>query len=1035
MQVDRKLFAEKLKAFKDGPNQQTQSSPGFGMKVLENVNQRMLPSLSFKSLGEVSVPILSEDLVKLKSISEPVHNLKGLWEIELQSDIMKKEDSHFAKYLNQTIPLMIDLVLRHLKLSREQVHGLSVRPRKLTIMEPGTGTRIYPTNNTPEVFATMIVQLPFQGGHEGGAIKVTREDQLCSFENSRDSSRLFYYTIFVSNASCQMTELNSGSRVMIIFDLLCSNPSTLFPSTTYLKDVASILLELSPRGPDRLLAIPLEKEEISFSSLAPGTRRLLDLFISMNFLHVRLALVCHYRMGKANQRMGCPCCLRRKCPCEEVVMVGISKEKISTTKWLDPLNQEMHFDNLNINMETEIVGDGPIFFEKPTEELLQAGSCLLEQWFYRPMLVIWHKERSVQLDCFHRFDILLETLEQQTKEEVVRSLDEVITFCQQHPGIAWKTENASTRLLKLCLRHGANDKVIRLLEILGDTEGILTESLADLLAEVISSIDWNLCKSSIEKLICCHRAQEQMRHYSRLTLTLLNVGSYQAATVIMSKICTILSTGNVMALLEIPVLAACIDVMVTFDENLVTKHPQRLANLAAHMKEKWTSFVTVFQLLTHVQQFLDARPSERIPDTAVLWYYNLCLHLTGLVILSTPPETVLSALKLLVSSGDSTLSEALVSQLSSKDNQENGVLRRVIATEAFWKFVEESTEYKKIATPLIDNRIQWLVAIPKPVATWAVPNASVVGHPLVEQFMRSNERSMTYSNFNNIQHARNWMRKHYHEICHYAELEVGGAGGRAYCEITKSKMRYVGSDVKAALCHKELMELIEQRLKKLGDALYSVVKNEETNEICAVEVLQSRGPVTETAHASVKSGPYTTVLPHTIVTSNPVFLNGAGTQSVRLMSNVQLAVKTPTSAVQQMIVKPTATPPKPASTESCAAAKTTVKNVAVITKSNAAMILPLNQVNHQAFPSPQSIKFPVEHKSNIPVVKPLLSAKASSPISTPKRPRVAKRPLASVMILPSNVNPSAAAANPHEALHAKEESISSPAKRIKSDLV
>lgn len=172
MQVDRKLFAEKLKAFKDGPNQQTQSSPGFGMKVLENVNQRMLPSLSFKSLGEVSVPILSEvkikqkllstlnffktlfpfflkDLVKLKSISEPVHNLKGLWEIELQSDIMEKEDSHFAKYLNQTIPLMIDLVLRHLKLSREQVHGLSVRPRKLTIMEPGTGTRIYPTNNTP----------------------------------------------------------------------------------------------------------------------------------------------------------------------------------------------------------------------------------------------------------------------------------------------------------------------------------------------------------------------------------------------------------------------------------------------------------------------------------------------------------------------------------------------------------------------------------------------------------------------------------------------------------------------------------------------------------------------------------------------------------------------------------------------------------------------------------------------------------------------------------------------------------------------
>ncbi|XP_057371832.1 uncharacterized protein LOC130692781 [Daphnia carinata] len=1028
MQVNRKLFAEKLKAFKGGPDQQPQNSPGFGLKVLESVEQRVLPSLSFKGIGEVSIPILLEDLVKLKSASEPVQNLKGLWEMNLQLDVIEMENSHFAKYLNHTIPVMTDLALRQLKFSREQVQGLSVRPRKLTIMEPGTGTIIYPTNNTPDVFATMIVQLPFQSGHEGGTIKVMRENQSCSFENALDSSRLFYYTIFVSNASCQMTEMSSGSRVMMIFDLLCANPSTLFPSTNYLKDVASILLELSPRGPDRLLAIPLDKDEVSFSSLAPGTRRLLDLFISMNFLHVRLALVCHYRMGKANQRLGCPCCLRRKCPCEEVVMVGISKEKISTTKWLDPLNQEMHFDNLNINMKTEIVGDGPIFFEKPTEELLQPGSCLLEQWFYRPMLVIWHKERSVQLDCFHRFEFLLDTLEQQTKKRVLCSLDEVITFCREHPGIAWKTENASTRLLKLCLRHGANDKVIRLLEILADTEGIHTEEMTDLLAKVISSVDWNACKSSIGKLISCNRAQEQMRHYSRLTRALLNIGNYQKATVVVTKICMILFTGNVMASLEIPVLADCIDLMVTFDENLVTKHPQRLANLATHVKKKFTSFVTVFELLSLVQQFLDARPSERIPDTAVLWYYRLCLHLTGLIIPSTPPEAILSALKLLVSSGDSTLSDALISQLKSKDNQENGVLRDFIGREAFWKFVEESTDHKKIAAPLVDSRIQWLIAIPKPIATWAVPNASVAGHPLVEEFMRSNERSMTYSNFNNIQHARNWRRKHYHEICHYAEIEVGGIGWRAYCEITKSRMRHVGNDIKAAICHKELMELIEQRLKRLGDTLYSIVKNEETNEICAVEALQSGEPIPGSELVWVKSAPVTAVLPHTPVTSNPVVLNGAGTQSVKLMSNGQFAVKTLTSAVQQVMAESS-------STESCADTKTTVKKVTVITKSNPAMVLSRNQISQQAFPSLQSIKFPVEQKPNISGVKPLISTNASSPMSTPKRPRVAKRPFVVATLLQSNVNPSAAVPNPHEALHVKEESIASPAKRIKSDLV
>ncbi|KAI9561355.1 hypothetical protein GHT06_012312 [Daphnia sinensis] len=1030
MQVDRKLFAEKLKAFKDGPNHQTQSGPGFGLKVLQSVNQRILPTLAFQGIGEVSIPILSEDLVKLKSISEPVQNLQGLWEINLQSDVIEMEHCHYVNYLNRIIPVMTDLALKQLKLSREQVQGLCAQPRCLTIMESGTGTISYPVNNIPETFATMIVQIPLQGGHEGGAIKVTRENQLCSFENTLDSSKLFHYTVFVSNAVCQMTELSSGSRVMMIFDLLCANPSTLFPPTTYLKDVASILLQLSPRGPDRLLAIPLDKEEVSFSSLAPGTRRLLDLFISMNFLHVRLALVCHYRLGKVNQRFGCPCCLRRKCPCEDVFMVEISSEKISTTKWLDPLNQEMHFNDLNINMETEIVGDGPIFFEKPSKESRQPGTSLLEQWFYRPMLVIWHKERSVQLDCFHRFDFLLKSLNKQTKEQVLRTLDEVITFCQQHPDIAWKTENASTRLLNLCLRHGANDKVIRLLEIFGDTEGIISDTMADLLANVLSSIDWNLCKSSIEKLICCNRAQEQMRHYSRLTLTLLNRRTYGVATIIMNKICTVLFTGNVMASLEIPVLAACIDLMVKFDENPATKHPHRLADLEAHMKEKWTSFETLFQLLTLVQQFLDARPPERIPHTAVLWYYSLCLHLTGLDLPSTSPETILSALKLLISSGDATLTYALVSKLSSRASQENGVLFRLIDIEAFWKFAKESAEYERIATPLVDSRIQWLIAIPKPVATWAVPDATVAGHPVVEQFMRSDEISMTYSNFNNIKHARNWRRKHDHEICRYAELEVGGIGFKAYCRITKRSIRF---DEKAAQCHKELTEIIEKRLKNFGDSLYSVVKNEETNEICAIEPLQSTRLVPQAAHVSVKSVPPTTVLPTNPVTSNPVVPNGAGTQPIRLVFHVQQDVKTPTSAGQQVVLKSTAPPTKLASTNSCTAAQTNVKKVTIIAKPNPAMVL--SQVNQQASPSIQSIKFPAEHKAHVPVVKPLLSTYASSLKSTPKKPRVAKRPLVMPILVPFNVNPSAAASNPQKALHAKDESTSSPAKRIKSELV
>lgn len=712
-------------------------------------------------------------------------------------------------------------------------------------------------------------------------------------------------------------------------------------------------------------------------------------------------------------------------------MALISEEKISTTKWLDPSDKEMHFDNFNINLKTEIVGDGPIFSEKPSQEILKPGSSSLEQWFYRPMLVIWHKERSIQLDCLYRFDVLLKTLEHQTQTEVQHSLDEIITFCKEHPSIAWKTENASCRLLKICLRSNTPDKVVRLLEILGKTEGIRTESMANLLAEVISSIGWNLCASSINKLICANRAKEQVRHYCRLSLALHRLGCHHAAVVISSKICAILSIANMMVLLEIPLFAACIDLMVTLDENLVTKDPKRLANLATQTKDKLTSFSDLLQLLTLVQQLLDARPSESIPDTAIVWYQTVCLHLAGLSIQTIiPPQTIFSALKLFISSGDSTLTEAFIINLTTRENQENGVLCRLINTEAFWKFAEESAENKNIGASLIDNRIQWLVAVPKPVPTWAVPGASVYGHPTVENFMRSNERSMTYSNFNNIKHARNWTRKHYHEICNYAELEVGGAGPRAYCEIVKLKRRYVGNEVKHAHCHKELMELIEQRLNKLGDALYSIVKNEETNEICSVEAVQSAGSKSGTGHLPVKSVTPTTLPPNVIVYSHPIVLNRAGTQTVGVMSNIQQAVKTPVSIDQKVNIKCTQTPPIPSNMVTDGAA--TAKKVVILKKPNPAPVLSLNQVNQQG--SPKTIKFPVDNKANIPVIKHMLPTNSSSPTATPRRPGVAKRPIVMSTFLPTNVNPSGAGPNPNQVIIVKEESISSPAKRVKLDI-
>lgn len=61
MNIDRKLFAKRLQAFKEEPSQQKANVFAFGMKVLENTKTRHHPTLlSFKDVGEIPIPISKE---------------------------------------------------------------------------------------------------------------------------------------------------------------------------------------------------------------------------------------------------------------------------------------------------------------------------------------------------------------------------------------------------------------------------------------------------------------------------------------------------------------------------------------------------------------------------------------------------------------------------------------------------------------------------------------------------------------------------------------------------------------------------------------------------------------------------------------------------------------------------------------------------------------------------------------------------------------------------------------------------------------
>ena len=716
--------------------------------------------------------------------------------------------------------------------------------------------------------------------------------------------------------------------------------------------------------------------------------------------------------------------MERSIPCEKaVVQQQIYQEKISTVKWLDTSDKDMQFESLHVDTRTEIVGSEPLFFEKPTVETVDPQTGLLHQWFHRPMLVIWHKERSLQLDCLHRFDVLLKNLELgdqsvNGKKGTLRSLNDVIRFCKESPETFWKKDSIS-QLLKLCLQLKLDKETIEVMEFLANKEGIRYESTANILVEVVKSMGWDLCVNSILKFICSSRAQEQMPNFIHFNSQLSNAGCHKAAVVVANQICTFLSSGNLMTEMEIPVFARCVDFLMVMDEHPLTKHPQRLYNLFVHIKEKFPGFLHVLQLLIIVQNYLDARPAERIPDTAIAWFYNVCLHLTAITIpIQIQPDAILSSLKLFVSTGDSTIIQMFKNNLSSDVNQSNGILKSLIALEGFWSFAQSSSENKEVVASLVDKRIQWLIPMPKPTATWEIPNITVMDHPIVENFMRSNLQSMSYQNFNNVQHARNWMRKHYHELAPYAELEVRGAGRGAFCIIEKKKRRYIGGDRKFAFFHKELMELIDCRLKRLGDTIFSIVKDPNTDEISSAEVVKQS--TTKPIPTPVQVTPVVAATPKCV--SNPVVLDRVGTRTVTVLSNIQQQpVKKTAAKVKKTTANRIVNPSKLAQLLISPAVEIAAKKKPVKTlKTSPTNVLSVRQAN-QFQPSFQTTKLSVDSKSSIPV-QTLLPSNVPSPKTTPRRVGVAKRPI--VMASFSQFN------NP--AIDVKEESAS---KRAKLEMV
>ncbi|XP_046443523.1 uncharacterized protein LOC124193644 [Daphnia pulex] len=203
--------------------------------------------LRVDELGDIPIPVSVKDIQRLKEKSELGLYGKGLnsffdssKRLALQIDASKLT-STIIDDLN-----LLSMVMRHLDLPSDMMNVQAILHQLILYESDGH----YQCTSEPEKeygsFGTLILQLPVEGGHEGGRFKVQYRGEEQVFDNHQDSDRCFYASSFYGNCQHSMEPITKGAKLTLVFDLVWTNAKNIVPQDfpvflTALKDIKGSL--------------------------------------------------------------------------------------------------------------------------------------------------------------------------------------------------------------------------------------------------------------------------------------------------------------------------------------------------------------------------------------------------------------------------------------------------------------------------------------------------------------------------------------------------------------------------------------------------------------------------------------------------------------------------------------------------------------------------------------------------------------------------------------------------------------------------
>lgn len=709
----------------------------------------------------------------------------------------------------------------------------------------------------------MILQVPVQGGHEGGRIKVEHHDQIRLFNVCEGSEKCWNLTAFYSDCIHHLEEVTFGWRLALVFNLELETSNILIPSPqspdlqTFLsvKQVREVLEQWDQfaEGPEffvLLLDHRYAPSEFNFHGLKGRDRLLFQLLRSIDCVHLRLANMLLYDDGtnlghtiatddeedETDMESDSLSCSTRNGSSsryqfdDSIENVLINEVKICNLTDLDGTVSKCpgitivpDFDVIHFNRPLFTTLEKNHLDSKKNDDDPEPNTPTLHR---QNVLVVWSRSETLYMILTCDFDAQLTQLEAKPNIEV---LSRVIQFCCEHSDRVWsecdERAERTRRLIQLCIDLKAKEDGLNLLggmatefsstiesDIFVDCEGIRSKEIAIGIAKLIILIGSDACSSVIDKLVKFNRVMEQIENYAYLVIALLEFGVPDCAKHIGNRVCSFLfsQVHKLMTQLPIPAMVACAS-MILHMQGIEGSGPFRLKSFFDSIKT--LPLQKLFPIIAGVEKTCSKHAKER-PDCR-----EFLRSLQRKLATSTyPGDLAIDVMLFFLQLDDSILLKEFVNY--TVDGPPD-ILSKIVASPDVWNIALSTLGGKWALRLFFETRIEHLQWMTMPVFTWMQPIKLDID-PQVEAFFRSNAIRKSFSGFTSKNVAEKWIEEFFGrdqiKNGYSAEAAVEEREpGDITCVVTKNRLLYQSKLDKFLKSRTELIALRDRGRRRLGE--------------------------------------------------------------------------------------------------------------------------------------------------------------------------------------------------------------------------